>query len=189
MTWLDILNTILFWAFLYVYLWNAYIFFFNKGVPNIKTAPAIRNKVIEIFSKDQQERGINPYKVADLGCGNGNFAIQMAKNIPNSHITGYEIAKLAFWRCNLLQKRTKTKNITFIQQSFLEADLSQFDALMIYQMDTIMPELREKLSQELKPGTVIICNKFYLGGDWEPTEIINVKTRMPHQKTIYVYYA
>ena len=48
----DTVNSILAPLLLFMLIWQAYILIFNKGVPNIRTAPAIRRKIIEILQKE-----------------------------------------------------------------------------------------------------------------------------------------
>lgn len=184
---MDLINEILHWVCLYVLLWYAYILLVNKGTPNITTAPPIRKKIIEILGEEIKKSGKTPYKIVDLGSGNGGFVREMATALPDAHVTGYEIdliahAKALFWR--------KVKNITnasFIKKSFYDQDLSDVDAITMFHLGSSMPELREKFSKELKPGTIICANRFPLDGNYVPDETIDVKTLAPNQKELYIY--
>lgn len=184
---MDLINEILHWLCLYVLLWYAYILLVNKGVPNIRTAPAIRKKVIEILSEEAAKKGKLPFKIVDLGSGNGDFVRQMAKSIPNARVTGLEIDIIAHLKARFWKKLGNVKNATFIRKSFYDHDLSDADAVTVFHLDSSMPEIREKLTAELKPGTIVTANRFPLGGEYEPTEVIDVSTLAPNQKELYIY--
>lgn len=188
MTTLDIINEILFWLLWALLLWQSYIILFNKGIPNIKTAPAIRDFVIKTLASDHETKGKHgPYFIYELGSGNGKLSREMAHALSSAQIIGIEISKLAYWRSLLIRKITKQENLTHLNSNFMSVDLSPADAIYIYQLPSVMAQLRDKFKNELKPGTIIICNKFPLGGDWTPQHVIDIQTMMPHQKTIYIY--
>lgn len=180
---IDHINMVLFWVFLYILLWQAYILLFNKSIPNITTAPAIRKQIIKKILKLALK---NPV-IYDLGCGNGKFTREMAKKIPNSRIIGVEIDKIAYFKANLVQKFKKLPNISYIKDDFYNIDLSNADIVFFFLVGRDMSFIREKLEKDLKPGATIITNKFQLGGQWQPLEKCNVKTLAPAQKTFYIY--
>ncbi len=184
---MDLINEILHWLCLYVLLWYAYILLVNKGTPNITTAPAIRKKIIEILSAEAEKSANAPYEIVDMGSGNGGFVRQMAESIPNAKVTGLEIDAIAHWKALFWRAVKKIKNADFLQQSFYDYDLSDTNAVTIFHLGSSMPELREKFSKELKPGAVIAANRFPLGGDYEPSEVIDVSTLAPNQKELYIY--
>lgn len=186
---METINTILFWAFLYVFLWNAWILLFNRGIPNIRTAPAIRKKIIERLNQDKTAKGVHTYTIIDMGSGNGTFARQIAAAMPGAKIIGLEVDKLALAKARFWQKKKPLNNLEFIEDDFFNHDLSKADALIIFQINSLMPRLRKKLSENVKPGTLVISNKFAIGGDWKPAEVLDIKTLYPHQKTIYIYKA
>lgn len=184
---MDLINQILHWICLYILLWYAYILLVNKGTPNITTAPPIRQKIIEILSAESAKHDAKSFKIVDMGSGNGGFARQMAKTVPNSKVVGLEIDFIAHWKALLYKKLGGIKNAAFLKQSFHDYDLSDADAITMFHLGSSMPELREKFAKELKPGTVICANRFPLGGDYEPSEFIEVPTLAPNQKELYIY--
>ena len=184
---IDLINEILHWVCLYILLWYAYILIVNKGTPNITTAPAIRKKIIEILKQDADQKGKTPYTIIDMGCGNGAFVRQIAKNIPNSHVIGLEIDPVAYGKAIAGKKVSGLENIEYVKGSFYDYDLSGADAITLFHLGSSMPELREKISKELPQGALIAANRFPLGGDFEPTQSLDVKTFAPNQKELYIY--
>ncbi len=184
---LDILNDILFWACLYVLLWYAYILLFHKAVPNIRTAPAIRKEIIDRLKDEIKKNGKKSYKIIDFGCASGKFSRQLAKSLPEAQIIGLEFSKIAVKKANLLKKLQKIDNLTHIECDFMTYDLSQANAVLVYLTIFQMEEVGQKLKKELKSGALITSNRFQLGADWQPEEIIEVKTWYPHQKNLHIY--
>ncbi len=177
------INNVLFWIFLYVLLWQAYYLFFNKGIPNITTAPAIRKAII----KKIKDLGLKNPIIYDLGCGNGRFTREIAKNIPNSHVIGVEIDKIAYYKALFVQKWGDYPNISYIKDDFYNIDLSNADIVFFFLVGRDMSFIREKLEKDLKAGAIVITNKFQMGGAWEPLGEYCVKTLAPAQKTFYIY--
>ncbi|MGB0719989.1 MAG: methyltransferase domain-containing protein [Bdellovibrionales bacterium] len=184
---LETLNTILFWLFLWILLWQGYILIFNRGVPNIKTAKAIRKKIIEMVKKDCERRNIDKPVIYDLGAGNGDFSRDIARCIPNASVIGVEISKLSIAKAKLFTKLAGIKNLTYRRDDIFQTDLSDADAIVFFLSAYEMGRMSEMLkTQNLKPDTMIISNRFALH-DWPPAQTLSVKTPIPKQGTVYVY--
>jgi SAM-dependent methyltransferase len=184
---INILYHASFWFLLLMLVWQAYNLIFNRGVPNIRTAPAIRKKIIEILKADCAVRGKKPYTIIDLGSGNGLLTREIARAIPDARVIGIEIsAPQAAWA--LLQKeKQKLDNLSYERADFLVGDLSQADAVVFYLVATLMESVGKKLHTDCKPGTLVISNRFRLGDGWRTDQVIEVKTLYPHQKKVNVY--
>lgn len=185
---MELLNTVLFWIAFYLLAWNAYILFFNRCVPNIPTIRPIRRKIIGLLCKEIEARpDSRPFKIYDLGSGNGVIARDMARELPEAEVTGLEISRLALAHSRLKQRLFPVHNCRFLHRDYFEADLSDADAVVIFGMSYVMRKLQDKLPRELAPGTLIISNKFPFGPEWEPVEVYEVKSFAPHQKMLYIY--
>lgn len=189
MTYIEIFNEIASWILLYLLLWNGYFLLVNKGVPNIRTAPAIRKKIIEILRQDMREKGEDGYTIIDLGCGNGTFSRQLARSFPRARVIGIEISKLSFLKAEAARKLHKIDNLEHLNADFMEYDLSNADAVLIYLTIYEMEKVGEKLKKELKQGALATSNRFKLGAGWNPVSSQNVRTLYPHQKTLHLYRA
>lgn len=191
MTTFEIIQNVLFYAALYVLLWNAWFLTVNKGIPNIRTAPAIRKKILEFVRADMDAKQKPPgnYVIIDPGCGNGDFARQLAKEFPAARVIGYDIDKVAYWKANLFKKLSGLKNVEFYNEDLHKADLGQADAIVMFLSWLLMEPIRATLEKKLKPGTLITSNKFPIGGTWEPEHVLDVDTLYLHQKRLYIYHA
>ncbi len=181
------LNPFLLAVGLYLLLWNAYFLVFNKGIPNIKTAPAIRAEIIKRLKIIAEESNEEKFTIIDLGCGNGHFSKEIATAIPNAHVVGIEIDKISYWKALWLQKRSNLPNLEFCNADFYKTDISETNAVVMFLLGTLMKGIRAKLESDLKEGTYVFSNKFKVGGDWKAMEEVDVDTKWPNQKTFFVY--
>lgn len=187
---MDLINEILHWVCLYVLVWYGYILIVNKGVPNIKTAPAVRKKMVELFQRDMNERGIKPYKIVDLGSGNGDLTRHLARNLPDAHVIGVEISPIAYYRSVLIQKLFGIKNLEYQKMSFYDFDLSTIDAIVVFQLGSELYHLSKKFKEELRPGSFILANRFELPAEeWTAFESVDTDTMAFNQKTLHLYRA
>jgi len=168
-------------------LWNGYFLLINKGIPNIPTTAAIRKSMIDIIKQDMAQTEAAPYTIIDLGSGSGRTSRHIAKSIPNAHVIGIEISTLAYWQSVLIQKLTRTKNLTYKRANFHDTDISEANAIVMFLLGTLMKSIREKLESDLKDNTLVISNKFKVGGHWTPQKTLDIKTFAPHQKTLFIY--
>jgi len=184
---LAVINPILFWFLIFMLVWQAYNLIFNRGVPNIRTAPAIRKKIIEILKEDCAARGKTSYTIIDLGSGNGLFTRQIAASMPHARVIGLEISQQSVWWSMMHKRWRKLGNLEYKRADFFAYDLSEADAVVMYLVSTLMESLGKKLHQDLKPGTLVSSNRFRLGDGWEPDEMIKTKTLYFHQGKTYIY--
>ena len=98
-------------------------------------------------------------KAVDLGSGDGRVVLEFAKN--GAQVTGLEIKPELVVRSRLrIQEQHLSVRAKIHEKSFWDADLSGFDVVYIYGMDSILRRLEKKLERELRPGTKVISNVF-----------------------------
>lgn len=182
-------DNVLRWVFLFFLLWDAYALIVNKGIPNIRTAPAIRKRIIGLLKEHAANHtGPGPFTIVDMGSGNGLFTRDIARALPEAKVIGLEISKTALAWSNALKRLFRLQNIEYISQDFYSYDLGSANAVVMYLTVFQMESMGKKLHDELQPGTLITSNRFKLGDGWEPDDIVSVKTLYPHQKIFHVYY-
>lgn len=178
----------LFVVTLFLLLWNVNILVFNRGIPNIRTAPAIRKKIIALLQEHEAARAdrSQPYIVYDLGSGNGLFARQIARAMPQATVIGVEISGPSYDWSMMMKKQMKIDNLDYKHADVFTHDIRDASAVVLffYQLD----KLGKKLHDELKPGTLVTSNKFRLGDGWSPVQSLKVFTLYPFQKRLFVYY-
>jgi SAM-dependent methyltransferase len=185
---IELFLDVLFVVTLALLLWNVNILVFNRGIPNIRTAPAIRKKIISLLQEHEAARAdrTQPYIIYDLGSGNGLFARQIARAMPQATVIGVEISGPSYDWSMLMKKQLKIGNLDYKHADVFTHDIRDASAVVLffYQLD----KLGKKLHDELKPGTLVTSNKFRLGDGWQPAQSLKVWTLYPFQKRLFVYY-
>jgi SAM-dependent methyltransferase len=162
------------------------IVFNGDGVPNVRTFPAARRRMVEILRQDIAGRSLTGrYTIVDVGSGNGHLSRYIARKLPEARVIGLDRSRTGQWRSRLWRRVYGLANLEYRRVDFLAHDLPEADALVMYLSNSMMPRLRDKLRRELKPGALVISNTFELGGDWQPIAVVKLKS--PFQKALLVY--
>src|SRR3989338_9544577 len=105
---------LIFLSFVFLY---SFFQIFNKGIPNIRTAPAIRKRIIELLKIEVAKyNGSEPFTIVDMGSGNGLFTREIARAFPEARVIGLEISKTALAWSRRFKKLHKLNNIDYIDQ-------------------------------------------------------------------------
>lgn len=109
----------------------------------------------------------------DLGCGLGGVVAAVAKARPEAHVLGVETAPLSFAISWLRITLFGLTNAEVRFQSIWATDVSDADLVYAFLSPAPMTRLNEKLTAEMKPGSVFVSNSFAVPGR-EPDEIVAV---------------
>lgn len=100
-------------------------------------------------------------KIIDLGPGDGRVVLEFAKR--GGIVHGFEIKPELVERS---RKRIADAGLSdqaiIFEKSFWDIDLSQYDLIYIYGMQSVLGRLEQKLEKEMKPGAKFISNIFRL---------------------------
>lgn len=123
---------------------------------DIPYVPSTQIRVETMVKLAQPKQGM---RMVDLGCGDGRILIAFAK--AGIEATGLEISKnrLNLSMQNLLKENLE-KNVVIKEKSFFDEDLSEYDIITLYGLDSIMPKIEEKIIKEARAGTKILSNYF-----------------------------
>lgn len=95
----------------------------------------------------------------DLGSGDGRVVLEFAKQ--KIKADGYELKEPLVVKSRQRIIDAGLDDIATIhQKSFFDADLSQYDIIYIYGMNSVMGKIEQKIISEAKPGTKILSNVF-----------------------------
>ncbi len=98
--------------------------------------------------------------VYELGSGDGEFAILVAKEI-GAKVVGIEIDPLRFWISKVRQKLNKVNGkVTFLKKDFKKVNISDASVIFVYLVPRALERITPKLLEELKPGTRIISYRY-----------------------------
>lgn len=87
--------------------------------------------------------------VLELGCGKGEYAINMAKKIPNKNFIGIDIKGARIWKGARIVEEMELKNICFIRTR-IELINSFFSKAEISEIWLTFPDPQKKKSREKK---------------------------------------
>lgn len=122
----------------------------------------------------------------DLGCGNANVLIRAVQQYGVKAV-GCEILEEALIDAREnIETAGLSAEIRLLEQSFLEVDVSQADALVLYHGRNTLGLLSQKLEDEMKPGAVIITHDFDIPA-WEATEVHETLTSVAQPVLVYKY--
>lgn len=112
---------------------------------------------------------VKPGELAvDLGSGDGRIVIALGEAGLTAH--GYEINPLLVWWSRKKIKQLGLEHAAVIfWKSFWNADLSQYDLIIVFGVDWIMPRLSRKLKKEMAAAARAISYAFPLS-DWPPVK-------------------
>lgn len=102
--------------------------------------------------------------LVDLGCGNGRVLRFLEKHQGLTKLDGYEVNWWAFFLGRLLNRFYRAKNKIYFK-NFQQIDLSKYDVVYCYLLESGLKRLREKFDRELRPGTRIVSFDFPIR-DW-----------------------
>lgn len=136
---------------------------YELQVPFVTTSTDNLKTVIELADVKKGMR------VADLGSGDGRVVLEFARH--GGIVDGFEIkpelverARQRVIDAGLYEK------VKIFDESFWDVNLSQYDIIYIYGMNSIMGRLEQKLMSEMKPGAIFISNIFRLPR-WKPKKM------------------
>jgi len=184
---LETINHILFWVGIASIIIYGQIVLFNRGIPNIETAPRVRKKIIELLRADFAARNLATYTIVDVGSGNGALTRDIARAMPDARVIGIEIAPHLVWLSGWLARRQKLNNLEYRRMDFMTYDFAGADAAVLFLLPGILAPLGKKLRAEARPGTLITANEFWLFDGWQPQEVIHVQKTLLRQGNLYVY--
>jgi len=105
----------------------------------------------------------------DLGSGDGRILIMAAKEF-GAKAVGIEADPLRQrWSKLMIRRNNLSSQVQVLRGNFFNFDIGEASVVTLYLGVGANNKLREKLANELKPGTRIVSHQFVLK-DWTPTE-------------------
>lgn len=118
-------------------------------------------------------------KVYDLGSGDGRIVIEAARMF-NAYSVGIEADPLRYiWSKTIVLFLGLQKQVSIIWGNFFNEDLSKATVVTIFLSDKANQKLKQKLSNELRPGTRVV-SYFWRFKGWKPVHV-------DEEKRIYLY--
>ncbi|EGD76579.1 hypothetical protein PTSG_12620 [Salpingoeca rosetta] len=106
----------------------------------------------------------NCRRLLDLGSGDGRIPIEVAKHVGISTV-GVELNPWLVAVSRLKSLRAGTWNLTsFVRQDMWRFPVCDFDAVVVFGVKEMMPQLERKLDTELQPGALVMSCHFHIPG-------------------------
>ncbi|OGE84460.1 MAG: hypothetical protein A2846_00965 [Candidatus Doudnabacteria bacterium RIFCSPHIGHO2_01_FULL_49_9] len=98
-------------------------------------------------------------RAADIGSGDGRIVIALAR--AGAEAYGFEINPILVWWSRYKIWKAGLNGRAFIQWgSFWGKNFAEFEAVTVFGISRIMPELERKLQDELRPGARVVSYVF-----------------------------
>jgi SAM-dependent methyltransferase len=133
----------------------------NYDLLYVPTPQALVNRMLQLAKIDKGD------VVYDLGCGDGRVVITAAKRY------GVEGVGVDLNPKRIKESRANAKlvgvekQVTFHKQDLFDTNVRDASVVALYLLPEVMEDLRSKLLNELKPGTVVVSHDFAFG-QWKP---------------------
>jgi SAM-dependent methyltransferase len=142
----------------------------RRAIPFVSTPPEIVNAMVEVARLTQDDI------VYDLGSGDGRIVITATKQY-GARGVGIDIdPQRIIEATDRAAEEGVSDRLSFRQLDLFEADIHDATVVMLYLLPAVNIELRQRLLEQLKPGTRIVSHEFDMG-DWSPAQIREVNGR------------
>lgn len=160
-------------------------FAWKTGVPTLASFPSAR-KTVRAVLREAFERGELPRdaSILDLGSGNGQLAMSLARAFPAARVTGVELSLVPWLVSVLLLRLSRLNNLDYVRGDFWAYDCARYDVVVIYLTENVIGKVGDKLRREMMPGAWVIANDTALREGWVP--VLTRETGLLGMK-VYVY--
>lgn len=99
----------------------------------------------------------------DIGSGFGGLVLELAKTRPDARFEGVEIAPIP-WLISRVRAHHQRAGVRFVLGDYERLRFSDYDVIFAYLSPAAMPRLWEKVSREMRPGTLLLSLEFPVPG-------------------------
>ena len=99
----------------------------------------------------------------DIGSGFGGVSVSLARLRPQQSFFGVEVAPFP-WLVSWFRAKWAGPRVRFYLKDYLQLDFAEFDVVFAYLSPAAMPDLWEKISNEMRPGTQFMSYEFKVPG-------------------------
>lgn len=117
--------------------------------------PTSKSMYASIASEIPGER---PVRFIDIGCGFGPLLIYLAQEKPEARIDGIELGFLPYLISKIRSLFHESITVSF--GDFWKLNLGEYDVVYAFLSPAAMERLWQKVTTEMKPGSVFITNSF-----------------------------
>lgn len=104
-----------------------------------------------------------PFSMVDLGAGCGGVIFGLARLLPHGRYDGIETAILPCW-IGKLRAKLSQHSCQFRWKDIWQHNLAAYDVVYAYLSPIPMSDLWQKVTREMRPGSLFISNTFSVAG-------------------------
>lgn len=145
------------------------IYFIWSWLTQTPFYPSSTNKLDTLISEGKIKLPAEG-KFIDIGSGDGRFVAWAASRGYEAHGIEYNPYLSLLSRIRIKLSRGKKKNTEIFNKDFNKHDFSDYNIAYLYIFSNHMDQIRDKLFEQMKPGSVIITNTFKFS-DIVPDEV------------------
>lgn len=108
------------------------------------------------------------FRMLDLGSGIGTVLHALHRLRPDGHYTGIEAALLPYW-ISCARRRRARADYELQRGDLWSVHLGGYDVVYAFLSPEVMPRLMAKALREMKPGSLLVSNRF--AGDDTPAPV------------------
>lgn len=116
------------------------------------------DSAIDVVAETIEQRHCRHF--IDLGAGIGSLVAPLARAFPECHFTGVEYSPMS-WLIGRL-RTGGLPNVDWRYANLWSAPLGNFDIAYAFLSPAPMPELAKKFDAEMRPGSLLISNSFFI---------------------------
>lgn len=129
-------------------------------VPYVPTPQEVVDRMLEIAKVSGKDF------VMDLGCGDGRMLVTAASRF-GSRGRGVDLNPVRIKEANANAQSAKVSDkVTFEVKNLFETSIADADVLTMYLLPSVNLQLRQRIFDEMKPGSRIVSHSFDMG-DWD----------------------
>lgn len=157
------------WLFLTVFLGLLCVYApaFATRVPYYPTPKAAYSLILAELPTDR------PFTFVDIGCGFGDLLFFLSKYRPNGTFVGLEIGLLPWLVGRFRSYKYRGQRVSIQFKNMWRVPLHDFDVVYTFLSPAPMAQIWEKVSREMKQGSLFITNTFEVPAP--ATETLSVK--------------
>jgi len=133
-----------------------------RGAPWIPTKKSDITRVLKLSELEKDQ------KMIDLGCGNGRIVLAAAKK--GMRAEGLEVSLFPYILAKLNQLFTNNKNASIKYRDIWSYNLANIDLVYFFLTPKVIPKLKKKFEEELRPGSKVISYVWPIEG-WTPIKV------------------
>ncbi|WP_232411047.1 class I SAM-dependent methyltransferase [Methylophilus sp. 5] len=151
----------------------------NTRVPFYPSFPATWRALQRIL---EQHAGDQSLKVLDIGSGIGDIAMFLAKQRIHDDVSGIEIAPLP-WAVSAVRAVFSGTSVKFTLGDYRGIDFASLDVIFAYLSPAVMPDVWQKVQQEMRPGSLFVTSEFPV----PDSHADHIVFPSAHSPALYVY--